>query len=210
MGSRNAAGRDPLQVLEAALRGGVTCFQLREKGKGRLVGEELHAFGAACRDLCRSHGVPFIVNDDAGLAVSLGADGLHIGQEDGDIREVRERIGGDMTLGVSAHDPEEARAAVQAGADYIGMGPVYATSSKPDARPVAGTEPIRAARREHPELPIVGIGGIGAANAAPVIRSGADGVSLITAISHAPDPERAAHDLRRTVDATLIESGAIR
>lgn len=210
MGSRNAAGRDPLQVLEAALRGGVTCFQLREKGEGRLVGEELHAFGAACRDLCRSHGVPFIVNDDAGLAVSLGADGLHIGQEDGDIREIRERIGGSLILGVSAHDPEEARAAVQAGADYIGMGPVYATSSKPDARPVAGTEPIRAARREYPELPIVGIGGIGAANAAPVIRSGADGVSLITAISHAPDPERAAHDLRRTVDATLIESGAIR
>ena len=206
MGSRNAGSRDPLDVLEAALKGGITCFQLREKGPGTLAGSALRAFGEACRDLCRAHGVPFIVNDDVSLAMELGADGVHIGQEDGDAREVRQKIGSKI-MGVSAHNLDEVREAASAGADYIGIGPVYGTTSKPDARPVCGTAPIRAAAEAFPELPSVGIGGIAADNAGPVISAGASGVSVITAIALADDPERAARDIRQTVEEALIREG---
>ena len=211
MGSRNAGSRNPLEVLEAALRGGITCFQLREKGPGALSGNELHAFGEACRDLCRAHGVPFIVNDDVRLALELGADGVHIGQEDGDPGEVR-RLIGDRILGVSAHNLDEVREAVAADADYIGIGPVYQTTSKPDARPVCGTLPLREAAAAFPELPSVGIGGITADNARPVIAAGASGVSVITAISLADDPERAAREIRLAVSGALRlpEGGAAR
>ncbi|SIT87434.1 thiamine-phosphate diphosphorylase [Edaphobacillus lindanitolerans] len=205
MGSVNAAGRNPIEVLESALRGGVTCFQLREKGPGALKGEALLEFATACRDLCREHGVGFIVNDDVDLAVHLGADGLHVGQEDGDIRKIRSRIGGQMILGVSAHDAGEAGAALAAGADYLGMGPVYGTRSKPDAREASGTGLIRDAHAAHPDLPIVGIGGIRADNAAPVIRAGASGVSVISAISHASDPARAARELHQAVEEAIME-----
>ncbi|MFC0232022.1 thiamine phosphate synthase [Bhargavaea ullalensis] len=203
MGSGNTAGRDPLAVLGSALRGGVTCFQLREKGPGALKGEPLADFAAGCRDLCRQYGVPFIVNDDLELAVATGADGLHIGQEDGNAAEIRRRIGNRMILGVSAHDVNEAAAARSAGADYLGMGPVYGTRSKPDARAASGTELITSAKSAYPDLPIVGIGGIREDNAAPVIEAGASGVSVISAIAHAGDPERAARELRQAVREAL-------
>lgn len=206
MGSRNAGSRDPLEVLEAALKGGITCFQLREKGPGALVGSELWTFGVACRDLCRAHGVPFIVNDEVGLALELGADGVHIGQEDGDAREVRRQIGSGI-LGVSAHNLDEVREASAAGADYVGIGPVYGTTSKPDARPVCGTQPLREAAEAFPGLPSVGIGGITADNAGPVIGAGASGVSLITAISLAADPERAVLEIRQTVEKAFEWKG---
>ncbi|WP_218143881.1 thiamine phosphate synthase [Bhargavaea ginsengi] len=202
MGSRNAGERDPLEVLEEALKGGITCFQLREKGPGAIEGRELRAFGEACRDLCRAYGVPFIVNDDVRLALELGADGVHIGQDDGDAGEVR-RLIGDRILGVSVHNLDEVREAAAAGADYVGIGPVYQTTSKPDARPVCGTLPLREAAEAFPELPSVGIGGITAANAGPVIASGASGVSVITAISLADDPERAAREIRMAIEETI-------
>jgi len=206
MGSRNAGSRDPLHVLEAALKGGITSFQLREKGPGALAGSELRAFGEACRDLCRTHGVPFIVNDDVRLAMELDADGVHIGQEDDDAREVRRKIGNKI-LGVSAHNLDEVREAAAAGADYIGIGPVYGTTSKPDARPVCGTVPIKEAAEAVPELPSVGIGGITADNAGPVITAGASGVSVITAIALADDPERAARNIRQPVEEALGQKG---
>lgn len=188
MGSVNTKEADPLEVLEAALRGGVTCFQLREKGPGALVGSEKRAFAEACQTLCRHYNVPFIVNDDVELAIAINANGVHVGQDDETAETVRERIGKDKVLGVSVHNESEMLAAIEVGADYVGMGPVYATSSKADAKPVSGTAFIQEMSGLYPAMPIVGIGGITAANCEPVLKAGASGVSIISAIATANDP----------------------
>lgn len=188
MGSVNTGTSDPLDVLEAALLGGVTCFQLREKGPGALVGDEKRAFAEACQTLCRHHNVPFIVNDDIELAIAIDADGVHVGQDDETAAIVRERIGKDKILGVSVHNESEMLTAIEVGADYVGMGPVYATSSKADAKPVSGTAFIQEMSDLYPTMPIVGIGGITAANCEPVLKAGASGVSIISAIAAANDP----------------------
>lgn len=197
MGSTNA--EEPLSVLEAALKGGITCFQLREKGVGALVGIEKKAFAQSCQRLCAQYGVPFIVNDDVDLAVEIDADGVHIGQDDAEARFVRKRIGPNKILGVSVHTIEETEAAISAGADYVGMGPVYPTLSKDDAKPVAGTAMIEKVAKLYPELPVVGIGGIAAMNAEPVFKAGASGISVISAIASSTEPEKATRQLKEVI-----------
>lgn len=198
MGSINA--EEPLFVLEEALKGGITCFQLREKGVRALRGLEKKAFAESCQRLCAQYGVPFIVNDDVDLALEIDADGVHVGQDDAEARFVRKRIGSEKILGVSVHSIEETEAAIAAGADYVGMGPVYPTISKDDAKPVAGTAMIEEVAKLYPDLPIVGIGGISAMNAEPVFRAGARGISVISAIASSANPELAARQLK---EATL-------
>lgn len=185
MGSQNAAGRDPLEVLESALIGGISCFQLREKGAGALTGELLLDFAAECQRLCRAYNVPFIVNDDVELARTLDADGIHIGQEDMEANAARRLVGPDKILGVSVHSLEEAGKALLSGADYVGMGPVYGTQSKADAKSPAGISGIMAVKSRYPGLPVIGIGGITPDNAGQVWSAGADGVAVISAIAHA-------------------------
>lgn len=197
MGSVNA--ENPLSVLEDALRGGVTCFQLREKGIKALQGNEKKAFAQSCQRLCAQYGVPFIVNDDVELAIEINADGVHVGQDDACAVEVRKKIGPTTLLGVSVHTVSEAEAAKNAGANYIGMGPVYATVSKTDAKPVAGTKMIQKVSNLYPDLPIVGIGGITAMNAEPVFQAGASGISVISAIASAKYAENAASELKGVV-----------
>lgn len=194
MGSTNAG--KPLSVLEEALKGGITCFQLREKGERALRGLEKKAFAKSCQRLCSKFGVPFIVNDDVDLALEINADGVHIGQDDAEARFVRKRIGSEKIMGVSVHTIEETEAAMSAGADYVGMGPVYPTMSKDDAKPVAGTAMIEAVAKMYSDLPIVGIGGITAMNAEPVFRAGANGISVISAIASSTNPEMAARQLK--------------
>ncbi|MCM3711877.1 thiamine phosphate synthase [Sporosarcina luteola] len=198
MGSPNA--EKPLSVLEDALKGGITCFQLREKGKRALVGMEKRAFAVSCQRLCAQYGVPFIVNDDVDLAVEIDADGVHVGQDDMEARFVRKRIGSEKIVGVSVHTVDEANKAIADGADYVGMGPVYPTITKADAKPVAGTAMIEEVAAVYPDLPIVGIGGITAENAEPVFRAGASGISVISAIASSTDPELAA---RRLAEVSL-------
>lgn len=124
------------QQVEAALRGGVTCVQLREKD----LDEALFLQEAReLRGLCRQYKVPFIVNDNVDIAIACKADGVHVGQEDLAAGEVRRRIGDEMILGVSVHTVEEARQAVRDGADYLGLGAVFPTSTKPDADPMSST-----------------------------------------------------------------------
>ncbi|WP_221568496.1 thiamine phosphate synthase [Alkalihalobacillus sp. TS-13] len=192
MGSPNC-DQDPRDVLRGAIGGGVTLFQFREKGDGALIGDAKREFAMELHEICREEGIPFIVNDDVALALELGADGVHVGQEDESIEVVREKIDSKI-LGVSAHDVEEAREAVEKGADYIGVGPMFATKTKADAREVRGPEMIERIREAGITLPIVGIGGIQASNASEVTAAGADGVSVISAISQAEDPKRAARD----------------
>ncbi|WP_025688213.1 thiamine phosphate synthase, partial [Paenibacillus zanthoxyli] len=175
-----------------AIAGGVTIFQFREKGPGALTGEAKFNLARELQGICRAHGVPFIVNDDIDLAIQLDADGVHVGQDDEPARVLREKLGSRKIIGVSAHTPEEVRQAIDDGADYLGIGPVYPTSSKDDARPVQGTILIQNLRKAGITIPLVGIGGITADNAARVFAAGADGVSVISAIAGADHPQAAA------------------
>lgn len=187
MGTQNAAGKDPLTVLEEALKGGISHFQLREKGAGALSGEDLLEFAKSCQSLCKKYNVPFLVNDDVELALAVGADGIHIGQEDMDFGQARALIGKEKLLGVSVHSLEEAEIAIEAGADYLGMGPVYGTRSKEDAKQPAGTVVIREVSAQFPDMPIFGIGGITPQNAAAVWAAGAAGAAVISALADADD-----------------------
>lgn len=198
MGSTNCL-KDPVEVLNEAIAGGITLFQFREKGEGALVGSEKYALAKDLQNLCRDHQIPFIVNDDIELAVAIDADGVHIGQEDETVKMVREKIGADKILGVSVHTTEEAMAASQDGADYFGIGPVFPTKTKADAKPSRGTTLIEKLRKDGCRTPIVGIGGITIENARSVIDAGGDGVSVITAISQAESPLEAAKSLRNSV-----------
>ncbi|GER66550.1 thiamine-phosphate synthase [Weizmannia acidilactici] len=195
MGSPNCQSR-PQQVLEDAINGGVTLFQFREKGKGALKGDEKKALGEELQWICKNHGIPFIVNDDIDLALELDTDGVHIGQEDEPLESVREKIGNKI-IGVSAHTVEEARQAVNGGADYLGVGPIFPTKSKEDAKAAQGTSVITDMRKNGIRLPIVGIGGIGRGNAKSVIEAGADGISVISAIAGAGDAAIAAAALKK-------------
>ncbi|WP_255473284.1 thiamine phosphate synthase [Planomicrobium sp. CPCC 101110] len=187
MGTGNVGERDPLTVLEEALSAGISFFQLREKGMGALGGSALKKFAQDCQRLCRIHDVPFIINDNVALACEIDADGVHIGQEDEDAAAVRKQIGPGKILGVSVHSVEEASAAVVAGADYVGMGPVFPTCSKSDAKSPAGVAGILSVKSIYPQLPIVGIGGITPDNAGHVWAAGAEGVAVISAIAQAED-----------------------
>lgn len=175
---------DPNHVVQEALAGGATMVQFREKGHQALVGEPMIQLARQIQHHCRQTGVPFIVNDDVDLALKLNADGVHIGQDDECAADVRKRIGSRI-LGVSAHTIEEAERANRHGADYLGIGPIYPTRSKDDARAVQGPEILRTLRESGIDLPMVGIGGITAERVDEVIGAGADGVAVISAVTRA-------------------------
>jgi thiamine-phosphate pyrophosphorylase len=193
LGSPNCR-KKPADVLSEAIEGGITFFQFREKGKEALIGEEKVILAKELQQICKDHHIPFLVNDDIELAISINADGVHIGQEDGSIAQIREKIG-EKILGVSVHSFDEAMAAIDEGADYFGIGPVFPTLTKEDVKAHQGTTLIEQLRKRGIDTPIVGIGGITAENAKSVIQAGADGVSVITAISQADSPMEAARTL---------------
>jgi thiamine-phosphate pyrophosphorylase len=198
MGSPNCKD-NPITVLKEAIEGGITLFQFREKGTGALTDFRKYELAKELQQVCRERQIPFIINDDIGLAIALNADGVHIGQEDEPIEEVRKKMGTNKIIGVSVHSYDEAITALEGGADYFGIGPVFPTKTKEDAKPSNGTKLIEELRDRGLTIPIVGIGGINAENAETVIQAGADGVSVITAISHAPSVTDAANALRKSV-----------
>ncbi|HDR4684864.1 thiamine phosphate synthase [Bacillus cereus] len=201
MGSNNCT-RDPLAALKEALDGGVTLFQFREKGEGSLIGEDRVRFAKELQTLCKEYSVPFIVNDDVELAIELDADGVHVGQDDEGITSVREKMG-DKIIGVSAHTIEEARFAIENGADYLGVGPIFPTNTKKDTKAVQGTKGLAYFREQGITVPIVGIGGITIENTAAVIEAGADGVSVISAISLAESAYESTRKLVEEVKRSL-------
>lgn len=177
--------------VEQALRGGVTCVQLREKSLGvPAILVEAEEIGA----LCRSYGVPFLINDRVEIALQCGADGVHVGQKDRAAREVRRLLGPNRILGVSARTVEQAVQAERDGADYLGVGAVFSTSTKADAMPVS-YETLQAICRAV-SIPVVAIGGIQRENLLSLTGSGVDGVALVSAIFAAPDVETASRELR--------------
>ena len=195
-------GRQTLcQQVEAALQGGVTCVQLREKHL------DWDAFLAEARQicaLCRRYGVPFIVNDDLDVALACGADGIHVGQDDMPAAEVRRRAGRRLIVGVSAHTPEEARLAEAAGADYLGAGAVFGSATKTDASLLtpAGLQAVCAAVH----IPVVAIGGVNARNILQLQGSGAAGAAVVSGIFGAPDITAACRKLRALAD-TMVQGG---
>ena len=195
-------GRQTLcQQVEAALQGGVTCVQLREKHLDR------DAFLAEAKQicaLCRRYGVPFIVNDDLDVALACGAAGIHVGQDDMPAAEVRRRAGRRLIVGVSAHTPEEARLAEAAGADYLGAGAVFGSATKTDASLLtpAGLQAVCAAVH----IPVVAIGGVNAGNILQLQGSGAAGAAVVSGIFGAPDITAACRELRALAD-TMVQGG---
>lgn len=178
------------QQVEDALKGGVTCIQLREK---RLARATLLDEALQLRELCRRYRVPFFVNDCIDLALACGADGVHVGQDDTPIREVRKLVGSDLLVGVSAHTVEEARGAVAGGADYLGVGAVFATDTKADAHAVSlGT--LRDICQAV-DVPAVAIGGIDRDNITKLAGTGVDGVAVVSAIFGAADIKASCRDL---------------
>ncbi|MCZ2259180.1 thiamine phosphate synthase [Sporosarcina sp. G11-34] len=202
MRSKVIGGSDPLAVLEGALKGGVTCFQLREKGPDALSGAKLEEFAIQCKSLCKEYGVPFIISGDVDLAVKVGADGIHLEQEEIDFSRVREKLGQNMSLGVSVHTASEAFAAADAGASYIEIGPLFESKEKVN-RPTAKLELIREVAFQLPGLPIVGCGGITERKMGSVIRAGASCVAVSSVITDAENPEEAARQLKGQVLLSL-------
>ncbi|MBA2175976.1 thiamine phosphate synthase [Halobacillus locisalis] len=192
MGSQNCR-KDPERVLEQAIQGGITAFQFREKGKDALVGENKVQLGQRLRRICKDHGIPFFVNDDIEIVHELEADGIHIGQDDRDIKEVRELFP-DLQIGLSVSTEEELHVSRWDLADYLGVGPVFKTSSKDDAKEVIGIEGILAIQGKV-SLPVVAIGGINESNINAVRQVGA-GVSVISAIAGSETPKEAVRRLK--------------
>ncbi len=194
-----SGGRDLPGLLDAVLSGGGRLVQLREK---TLPLAELLPLAQRLARRCREVGALFIVNDRADLALAAGADGLHVGQDDLPAQRVRALLRPGMILGVSTHDPEQARRAVADGADYVAVGSIFPTTTKARFQ-LVGPELIRRVRAEVP-VPLVGIGGITADNAATVLAAGADAVAVISALCAAPDPEAAT----RLFLARIVPGGA--
>ena len=194
-------GRSTVEVVRAAIRGGVSCVQLREKGcSTREFMDEARLLKA----LLAGTGVPLFINDRLDVALAVGADGVHLGQNDLAIADARRLVGNRMIIGISAESVADAIRAEAEGADYIGASPVFTTPTKTDTAPPLGLDGLRAIRRAV-QLPLVAIGGIDANNAAQVLRAGADGLAVVSAIVSAPCPRTAAAALRQQIAFTREE-----
>ncbi|MEM7498797.1 MAG: thiamine phosphate synthase [Pseudomonadota bacterium] len=182
-------------VVEAALAGGITMLQLRDK---EASDEEFLAMALLLAPLARAAGVPFLLNDRPHLVAAAGADGVHVGQEDTPVAEARRLIGPERILGLSVETPSLAAAIDPALVDYAGIGPFAATTTKSDHKTLLGATGLAATRAACP-VPAVAIGGIGAGNAGAVMETGVHGIAVVSAICAASDPEAAARTLRQSV-----------
>lgn len=183
-------GRTLAEAVEAVIEGGATMIQLREKGKTE---EEILASAREIAPVCRKHGVPFIVNDSIELARACGADGVHLGQSDVPEGDVRKQAEG-LILGLSANTVESARLAQERGADYLGVGAVFGTTTKHDARHLT-PEKLREIT-DAVDVPVVAIGGINETNLLGLKGCGMEGAAVVSALFAQPDPGAAAKRLR--------------
>ena len=202
----HAGGHDLIDLARLVAQGGATLVQLRDKcSSTRAMLERARAIKAVLGGFA----IPFLINDRVDVAVACGADGVHVGQEDMAARDARGILGAEAIIGLSIKTVAEAEAAPLDVVDYVGVGGVFATSSKENPAPpigIAGLEQVAdLLRRRALRFPICGIAGITTENAAQVVAAGADGVAVISALSHASDPCAAAQKLRAAVDAALAQ-----
>ena len=191
-----ARGRSTAEVVKAAVSGGVTCIQLREKDCSTL---EFIEQARAIKNFLETRKIPLIINDRLDVALAVGADGVHLGQNDMPLEIAQKIAGPSVLIGISAESVQDAIAAENGGADYLGVSPIYATPTKTDTAPPLGLQGLREIKKRV-NIPLVGIGGLNKSNAAEVIRSGADGVAVVSAIVAADDPQRAAMNLKQIID----------
>ena len=191
-------GRSLAECVRQAIAGGATFVQLREKDAPK---EEILALARELVEICREAGVPFVVDDDVDVALEVGADGVHVGQDDMACENARTILGPDAIIGVSAQTVEQALAAQQAGADYLGVGALIPTPTKPDAVDVTFDE-LRAIC-DAVDIPVVGIGGLNAKTVSQLAGSGVDGAAVVSAIFAADDCEAAAAELSELLDELL-------
>jgi thiamine-phosphate pyrophosphorylase len=195
------AGLD--RALDGALRGGADLVQLRDK-TARDAEIVAAARWAAAR--CEAHGALFILNDRPDLALAVGADGVHVGQDDMPVTEARAIVGDDAIVGLSTHSIAQADAGAVGGADYIAVGPVHATPTK-EGRPAIGLDPIRHAAARIDAVPWFAIGGIDTETVRDVAAAGARRAVIVRAIAHAEDPEAVTRALRAALTAGAVEAG---
>ena len=188
-------GRTIEEVVDSAVKGGVTCVQLREKD---CSSGEFLDLALSLKANLSGRGIPLIINDRLDIALAAEADGVHLGQHDIPLSAAKRIASGRLLIGISAESVEDAVRAEAGGADYIGVSPVFSTPTKTDTAPPLGLEGVRAIRKAV-SIPIVGIGGLSLENAGQVIGSGADGVAVVSAVMSAPDPEMAARLLLREI-----------
>jgi thiamine-phosphate pyrophosphorylase len=199
----NAGGHDLPALAAKLVAGGVTLFQLRDK-----KGDAAQQIARARAIKAALSGVPLIINDHVDVALAVGADGVHLGQEDLDVATARTRLGPLPFIGLTIKNPAQAWAAPLRLIDYVGIGGVFGTASKNNPDPPIGLaglrEIVRIFRYRMGNFPMCAIAGINAENAADVITAGADGISVISAVAGAPDPTAAARELRAIVDKALV------
>ncbi len=188
-------GRSALEIARAALEGGADAVQLREKSSPAF---KLCRLASEIQPMARKFGALFVVNDRVDVALAIGADGVHVGQEDLPAREARRLLPRPVVLGVSAGTREEARKAEREGADYVGVGPIFATATKPDAGEAIGLERLAEIARSV-AIPVVAIGGIDADSIARVFAAGASGAAVVSAVVTAPDMAAATRALKRRI-----------
>jgi len=190
-----ARGRSTFDIVKAAVSGGVTCVQLREKDCSTL---EFIEQALAIKNFLGEREVPLIINDRLDVALAVAADGVHLGQSDMPLEMARKIAGPSMLIGISAESVQDAVQAEKGGADYLGVSPIYATPTKTDTVFPLGLEGLREIKKRV-KIPLVGIGGLNKFNAAEVIRNGADGVAVVSAIVAAEDPGTAAINLKQII-----------
>lgn len=190
-----------LGLAETLLAGGLRALQLRAKA---VDVEQIRRMGHELRAMTRRAGAAFFVNDRLDLALELDADGVHVGQEDAPVAEVRRALGPKRLVGLSTHNEEQIRAAAALPIDCIGVGPVFATSTKVKADPVAGPDLLRWAVA-HSQHPVIAIGGIDATNLDAVLDTGVRNIAVVSAIARAPDPTRAGLDLIARIRRAMEE-----
>lgn len=172
------------QVIELAMQAGVTLLQYRAKEK---AGRDMLREAIILRELSRKYKVPLIINDRMDIALAVEADGLHLGQDDLPLPVARKYMG-DKIIGVSATSYDEACSAIRQGADYVGVGPVFPTATKKDAKPACGLADIQRIKQEFPAIPLVAIGGINLDNISQVIQAGSDGAAIISCVFSSDNP----------------------
>ena len=192
-----ARGRSTLDIVRAAVKGGVTCVQLREK---ECSTREFIEQALTIKDFLKMHRVPLIINDRLDVAQAVAADGVHLGQTDMPLATAKSILGDAMIIGISAESLEDAIEAEKGGADYLGVSPIYATPTKTDTAPPLGLEGLSEIRQAV-KIPLVAIGGVNRTNSADVIRHGADGVAVVSAIVAADDPQWASRELIQIIKA---------
>ena len=193
-GTTTCLGKNLYTVVEDALKGGITLFQFREKGKGALEGKEKLELAIKLKNLCKKYNVPFIVNDDIELALEIDADGVHVGQDDLDVDEIR-KLMPNKIIGLSIGNEEELKQSKVEYVDYVGVGPVYVTQSKDDAGGAIGYEGLELMRKLLPQMPLVAIGGIQTQHIKDVMKTNVDGVSIISAISYSDNIEKTVREM---------------